>query len=74
MWLKRAAQPRRRRDGERDAARRSSATPPAPTSAKRVLADASQRAARMADAVAGRMVFVPEELPLADARPLLTAR
>ena len=32
------------------------------------LADAFARAARMADAVAGRMVFVPEELPLADAR------
>ncbi len=31
------------------------------------LADAFSRAARMADAVAGRMVFVPEELPAADA-------
>ncbi|MFT3665370.1 TldD/PmbA family protein [Piscinibacter sp.] len=32
------------------------------------LADAFARAAGMADAVAGRMVFVPEDLPAADAR------
>lgn len=32
------------------------------------LADAFARATRMADAVAGRMVFAPEELPAADAR------
>lgn len=32
------------------------------------LADAFARASRLAEAVAGRMVFVPEELPAADAR------